>query len=272
MIERMDDMSRLVTLEGPARRIVCLVPSITETLFSVGAGDHVVGITDFCIHPAEGVKTVSRVGGTKNFSAARALELEPDLVIANAEENRKHEIERLERAGLQVFVTFPKSIDGCVKMIEDVAALTGTQGAAAPLLDAIGKARTEALARAPALACRVLCPIWKNPYMTVSRDTYVDSVIRGCGGVNVFEDAADRYPRFELREGMDRRPDVILLPTEPYRFAEGDITDIADTGKNVPAVRNGRIHIVEGELLSWYGPRLPRALQLLSELFSRRSA
>ncbi len=268
MIEVTDDLSRTIRLDSPARRIVCLVPSITETLFALGAGPAVVGITDFCIHPQEEVRTRAKVGGTKNFDTERVLDLGPDLVIANAEENRRHQIERLEQAGLKVFVTFPRTIDGCMKMIADMASLTGGAGPARRLLESIENARSEALASAMSPPRRVLCPIWKNPYMTINRDTFVDSVIRGCGGRNIFEDGVDRYPQFTLEEAARRSPEVVLLPTEPYHFTEDDFPGFEEMGKGVPAVRNHHIHIVEGELLSWYGPRLPRALSVISRVMS----
>jgi len=266
MITLKDDLSRVVQLKGPGRRIVSLVPSITETLFSLGAGGQIAGITDFCIHPKAEVSAKPKIGGTKNFFINRVLDLNPDLVIANAEENRKHEVERLEKAGLTVFVTFPRTIDGCAKMISDMAIMTGTEPAAQPILAAIAAARAAARAGAVDPTPGVLCPIWKNPYMTVNGDTYVDSVIQASGGRNVFCQSAERYPQFTLAEAARRQPDVILLPTEPYRFSKAEITEFEEMGSKVPAVRNRRIHIVEGELLSWYGPRLPRAIAEISTI------
>jgi len=268
MIERIDDLSRPIRLETPAQRIVCLVPSITETLFALGADDRIAGITDYCIHPESKVRSKTKVGGTKNFFTRKILALEPDLVVANAEENRKHQIEKLEQAGLKVFVTFPRTVDGCLKMISDMAALTGTEPVAQPMLAAIEQARTKALAAAADPPPRVLCAIWKNPCMTINRDTFVDSVIQCCGGRNIFQDSAERYPQFTLAEAARRQPDVVLLPTEPYHFTEADIPGFYEMGKEVPAIRNRRIHIVEGELLSWYGPRLSRALAEISALFT----
>jgi ABC-type Fe3+-hydroxamate transport system substrate-binding protein len=266
MIDRVDDLSRTLRLERAARRIVCLVPSITETLFSLGAGDRIVGVTDYCIHPAEGVQKKEKVGGTKNFFVQKVLALRPDLVIANAEENRKHQVEKLEEAGLKVFVTFPKSVDGCVKMIADLAALTDSGAAGESLQAAIGAARAGALAAAPDPQPGVFCPIWRDPYLTINRDTYIDNVIRSSGGRNIFADRPDRYPEITLAEVAALQPDVILLPTEPYHFTEDDVSALVEIGDRVPAVRNRRIHIVEGELLSWYGPRLARALVDISSL------
>jgi len=266
MIEVLDDLGRCLELREPARRIACLVPSITETLFALGAGDSVVAVTDFCIHPEEGVRAKKRIGGTKNFAAARLIGLEPDLVIANAEENRRHQVQSLEDAGLKVFVTFPRTVDGCLKMIADMGAVTGTGNVAQTILSAIEKARADALSIAPARPPRVLCPIWKNPYMTINGDTYVDSVIRCCGGANLFTDEAERYPHFLLNEAARRLPEVVILPTEPFHFTESDMRDFQEMGDDVPAVHFRRIHIVEGELLSWYGPRLTRALREISVL------
>ncbi len=266
MIERIDDLSRAVRIGQPARRIVCLVPSITETLFALGAGEHVVGITDYCIHPENQVCDKLKVGGTKNFFVDKIIDLEPDLVIANAEENRKHQVEKLEEAGLTVFITFPKSVDGCVKMIADMAALCGRETEAQIILSSIREARATALRRAPDPPYRVLCPIWKAPYMTINHDTFVDSVIRNSGGRNVYEDSTDRYPEFTLSEAAARQPDFILLPTEPYHFTEADKAEFYEMGTSTPAIRDMSIHIIEGELLSWYGPRLSRALQVISSL------
>jgi ABC-type Fe3+-hydroxamate transport system substrate-binding protein len=264
MIEIADDLSRIIRIPAPAARIVCLVPSITETLFVLGAGERIAGITDYCIHPGEETGRKTRVGGTKNFRQDKVLALHPDLVVANAEENRRHEIEELERHGLPVFVTFPKTVEGCMKMIGDMASLTGSHEAARPVLDAIRRARAKALARMVRPAPRVLCPIWKDPYMTINRDTYIDSVIRNSGGENIFAELPERYPQFSLQEATRLRPDIVILPTEPYHFTEADKEAFLETGCR-------RIHIVEGELLSWYGPRLARALRELSMVMTDES-
>ncbi len=267
MIECIDDLNRSLKLQRPAQRIVSLVPSITETLFAFGAGERVAGITDYCVHPADQVAGKPHVGGTKNVRIKDILVLDPDLVIANAEENRRHHVQELEEAGIPVFVTFPKTVDGCVKMMRDVALLAGTGPAAEPLVEAIQAERRRIRLHPGKTACRVLCPVWKDPYMSINRDTFVDSVIRESGGDNVFASHADRYPKFTLEEVLARRPDTIILPTEPYRFTPDDFADFERLGSAVPAIENRRIHIVEGELLSWYGPRVARALRELSALF-----
>jgi ABC-type Fe3+-hydroxamate transport system substrate-binding protein len=266
MIELQDDLLRTIRLPSSPQRIVSLVPSITETLFELGAGNRIVGVTDYCIHPAEEVRSKARIGGPKNFRFDAVLALKPELVIANAEENRKPHIEKLEGTGLPVFVTFPKDVEGCLKMIGDMAGLTNSERAAAPILAAIRKAAACARDRACGTKIRVLCPVWKDPYMTINRETFVDSVLRACGGRNVFSDLEERYPVFTLEEAARLLPEVILLPTEPYHFSEKDQREFEAAMSRVPAIRNRRIHIVEGELLSWYGPRLARALIEISKL------
>jgi ABC-type Fe3+-hydroxamate transport system substrate-binding protein len=260
VIELSDDLSRRISIPSPVQRIISLVPSITETLFSLGAGERIAGITDYCIHPYDGVCNKPKIGGTKNFHVERVLALKPDLVIANAEENRKHQVEKLEQAGIPVFVSFPKTVDGCLKMIADMAALSGTERAAQPILRDIDNARSDAAAHIMQPPPRVLCPIWKDPYMTINADTFIDSVIRASGGTNIFADSTERYPQFTIEEAARRRADVVILPTEPYHFTEADFGPFAALNRKI------RIHVVEGELLSWYGPRLARALRVISKL------
>jgi len=268
MIDLMDDLGQRLQLDGPARRIVSLVPSITETLFHLGAGGQVAAVTEYCIHPGEGIRDKPKVGGTKNFAIERILSLRPDLVIANAEENRRHQVERLRRGGVPVFVTFPKSLESCRKTIADIGALSGREREPGELIRSIDEARAEVRAGWGKILPRVLCPIWKDPYMTINGDTFIDSVIRTAGGLNVFEGHAQRYPAFSLDELAAKKPDVILLPTEPYHFKEADKDDFQRLAGAVPAVRSGRIHVVEGELLGWYGPRVPRALREISALLA----
>jgi ABC-type Fe3+-hydroxamate transport system substrate-binding protein len=268
MIELRDDLSRVIEMPAPARSIVSLVPSITETLFALGAGECIVGVTDYCVHPAAEVGRIPKVGGTKNFFTEKVIAIQPDLVVANAEENRRHQVEKLEQAGLRVFVTLPKTVEGCIKMIEDMGTLTGTRPAAQAITKEIRDQREAAMRRAADPPVRVLCPIWKDPYMTINGDTYIDSVIQHCGGKNIFAHDPERYPQFTLEEAANRSPEVILLPTEPYHFSEADLDPFLAMGADVPAVRNRRIFIVEGELLSWYGPRLPQALRDISLLLA----
>lgn len=261
-----DALGRTHEFAAPPRRIVSLVPSWTETLFALGAGDAVVGATEYCVHPAEGVARVTRVGGTKNPDTRAIAALAPDLVIANKEENRLRDVERLEAAGLRVFVTYARRV---LEAVAEMRAL-GRIVARARAADALGReveSRLETLgARAPTPRPSVVALVWRDPLMVVGGDTFASDLLACAGGDNPFADPAlGRYPRIERRALEAAAPDVLLLPTEPYRFEESDRRELL--ALDCPAARSGRIHVFEGELLSWYGPRMPRALQTLAALF-----
>lgn len=209
-----------------------------------------------------------KVGREKDPDLGRIRALAPDLVVANIEENRKDVVDALRADGVPVWVTYPRSVAEGIGLIHELGALTGTAAAAEALARPLEAARVRVLARAAEGArVRVFCPIWRNPYMTVNRDTYVHDVLWTCGGDNVFAASPARYPTVSLEEVRAAAPDVILLPDEPYRFRAAHRADFAPLG-GVPAVRTGRIHLVDGKLLSWYGPRIGEALEGLPRLLS----
>ncbi|MBI2913751.1 MAG: cobalamin-binding protein [Chloroflexi bacterium] len=258
-----DALQRPLRVEQRPRRIVSLVPSLTEALFAFGLGEAIVGVTQFCVEPKEGVAAVAKVGGTKTLDVARVVTLAPDLVIANAEENRQEDIERLIQAGVPVFVTFPRTVAGAIEEMEQLAAMTESQETAGPIIEAARTALDEAVAanegRRP---LRVFCPIWRNPWMTVGPDTYIHDFIAACGGANVFADRWERYPRVELEDVARHDPEVILLPDEPYRFAAKHVAEFAPYAQ-VSAVRDRRIYLLEGKHLCWYGPRIAGSLRFV---------
>ena len=250
----------------PPERIVSLVPSLTETLFALGAGERVAGITDYCVHPASGVKDVPKVGGTKNPSLERLLALEPDLVLANREENRKRDVERLEARGARVFVTYARSVREGSEEIGLLGRITGREARAAEIQSGIDAAWLRAKQRSADPGPAVAALVWKRPYMAVGGDTFAHDLIQESGGRNVFGDSDRRYPRLEEADLLRTAPDVILLPTEPYEFGPRDREELLAI--DTPASRDSRVHVIEGELLSWYGPRIARALDELSRLFA----
>jgi ABC-type Fe3+-hydroxamate transport system substrate-binding protein len=257
-----------VSVPAPPRRIVSLIPSITETLFGLGVGDAVVGCTIYCTEPAAALAGTTRVGGEKNPKLEVIRDLSPDLVIANVEENLRPHVETLRAWGIPVLVTYPRTVADGIALVRDLGQVTGAaeRGAAAAEALEAARAAVEAgqAARRPA---RVFCPIWRNPYMTINRDTYVHDVLRVCGGDNVFGGAPQRYPTITLDDVATASPEVILLPDEPYRFRQAHLADFASY-EDVPAVREGRIHLVDGKLLAWYGPRIGEALRVLPPLLA----
>ena len=266
-----DAFGRAFELIEPARRIISLVPSITETLFSLEAGDRVVGVSKFCTEPPDGVATKTKVGGQKNPRVDAIIALKPDLVMANVEENRKPDVEAMWAAGLKVLVTYPRSVTEGIRLIRDLGLLTGTGDRAEDIAAACEAARAEVgravAGRAPV---RVFCPIWRRPYMTINRDTYVHDVIKTCGGENIFHDRPERYPKVALAEMAGLKPDVILLPDEPFPFGEKHLEDF-HAFPALPAVRAGRVCFLDGKVVSWYGPRIAGSLRTLAGILRTSS-
>jgi ABC-type Fe3+-hydroxamate transport system substrate-binding protein len=211
------------------------------------------------------VARLPKVGGTKNPDLEAIRGLAPDLVIANQEENRKRDVEQLEAAGLRVWLTYPRTVREGAELLAELAELGAGEAArervVAPVLRAVADAEA-APAREPV---RVFCPIWRDPWMAVGTPTYADDLLRLCGGANVFAAHAERrYPRVTLAEIEAARPEVVLLPDEPYAFGPRDAADLGRL--RIPAAASGRIHLIDGTFVSWYGPRILRAIELLRRL------
>ncbi|MGH0029103.1 MAG: helical backbone metal receptor [Myxococcota bacterium] len=249
-----------------ARRIVSLVPSLSEALFALGLGDRVVGVTDWCVHPADRVAALPKVGGTKNPSIERILELRPQLVIANQEENRRRDVERLTQAGVDVWVTYPRTVRDAIALLEELGALGADAAQREAVLGPVRQAFARAeQALASATPARVFCPIWKSPWMAVGADTYADDLLRLCGGANVFGDRHERrYPIVEEAEIVAGAPEVVLLPDEPYAFGPREVAELSEWP--IPAAEARRIHPLDGTLVSWYGPRIGQAISSLRAL------
>ncbi len=260
-----DALGREHEFGAPPRRIVSLVPSLTETLFALGVGDSLAGVTEFCVHPADGVAPLPRVGGTKNPSLAAIRSLLPDLVLANKEENRRRDVEALEAAGVPVFVTYARSVREAIDEIRALGRICASEARAEQLEAEVEEALADAARGIGARATTAIALVWRDPFMAVGGDTFAHDLLACCGARNPFAASGKRrYPRLERSELEAAEPEVILLPTEPYPFGERDRAELLEL--DCPAARDGRVHVVEGELLSWYGPRMPRALATLSEL------
>lgn len=209
-----------------------------------------------------------KVGGEKDPDLEAIRALAPDLVIANVEENRREDVERLRAWGLPVYVTYPRTVWEGIQLLRQLGEVTGRLEAAEPLARDLERRYRETVAQAGARGrLRVFCPIWRRPYMTINRDTYVHDMLALAGGANVFADRPERYPTVTLDEVAAERPEVILLPDEPYRFRKAHLADF-EPYPGIPAVRDGRIHLVDGKLLCWYGPRIGEALEVLPPLFA----
>ena len=263
---RTDASGIALALPRPPRRIVSLIPSITETLCHLGLADALVGVTVYCVEPRDVVRGKRRIGGEKDPDLAAIRALEPDLVIANIEENVREHIETLRAWSIPVWVTYPRTVAEALAMIRELGEVTGTTARAEALLAELeplyARVRAASARRRPV---SVFYPIWRQPWMTVGPDTYIHDLLAVCGGANVFADRAERYPTITLDELAARRPEVILLPDEPFRFRRAHLADFAPFA-DVPAVRDGRLHLVDGKPFSWHGPRIGEALRLVPAL------
>ena len=230
------------------KRIVSLVPSQTELLYDLGLDESVVGITKFCVHPAELRKTKTIIGGTKNIHPERIQALQPDLIIANKEENVKEQVEALASA-YNVYVTDISTLDDALQMIQDIGTLTHTSAKANELCNTISKNFSSLI---PSQKIRTGYLIWRNPYMTVGADTFINDILYRCGFENIFS-SQTRYPSIEINELKEKKCELLLLSSEPYPFKQKHIDELQ---QHLP---DTKIILVDGEMFSWYGSRLLQA-------------
>jgi ABC-type Fe3+-hydroxamate transport system substrate-binding protein len=241
-----DVLGHSFSFDSPPSRVVSLVPSLTETLFELGAGDTVVAITDFCIFPPD--LSLPKVGGTKNPRVDEIRALAPDLVHMNLEENlRRHGDAIAEFA--PVFVSEPKSVEDVITLIEQLGMIHRRESRASELANEL----RDELASMPRHSFTFACPIWKSPWMWCGGDTYVSRLVEAAGGVNVLHDR-ERYPHVALEDVLALRPDVMFLPDEPYLFTAEDARLIAG-----PRV----IGPFPGHLFTWHGTRTLLGLRFL---------
>ena len=245
----LDDLGHDVPTPAPARRVVSLVPSLTEAVAATRP-EALVGATEWCTHPAD--LDVARVRGTKNPDRAAIEALAPDLVIANQEENRELDVRRLREAGVPVWVTRIETLDEAIaamRRLFDEALGWGSPD----WLAAAGDAWSDR----PPLDGRVAVPIWRDPWMVVGPRTFTTDLLARLGWANAFdalEEDADRYPHVELAEVDRSDVDVVLLPDEPYVFGPDDGPEAFTTAPT---------QLVSGRLLTWYGPSLLEAASAL---------
>jgi ABC-type Fe3+-hydroxamate transport system substrate-binding protein len=250
MIESIDQTGRYLHLPQLPRRIISLVPSITEFLADLGLDEEVAGITKFCIHPNSWFRSKVRIGGTKNFKPERILALEPDLVIANKEENIREQVMELAKS-VPVWVSDVSNLDSALKMMNDLGALTGKSIRAAEICHQVQAAFAD-LAQQPKRRNSVVYLIWKDPYMTIGGDSFIHDMLVRCGFDNLYA-SHHRYPQTDLNTISQLQPDLLLLASEPYPFSERHLADLQ------PLLPNTRIQLVNGEYFSWYGSRLLHA-------------
>ncbi|MBC3541375.1 ABC transporter substrate-binding protein [Rufibacter sp. H-1] len=249
-------MNRQVSLPQPPRRIVSLVPSQTELLFHLGLGDKIVGVTKFCIHPKEQVKAKTKIGGTKNFNFEVIDQLQPDLIIGNKEENYQAGIEQLQQK-YPVWMSDIYSLDDSWEMMQAVGHLTDALLPAEALVSELKQQFAQLQPVVPAIPTAYF--IWRNPYMGIGNQNFIDHLLTRCGFENVLGHLP-RYPEVSAEQLRSANPRLILLSSEPYPFKEKHIAEFR------AICPEAQIKVVDGELFSWYGSRLLHSVPYLQEL------
>ncbi len=276
----------MTTITQPLR-IVSLVPSLTEAIAGFGLLDRLIGRTRYCVEPAGQIEGVETVGGTKDPDVNRIVALRPDLVIVNREENRREDCEALEAAGVPVHVTHPRSLGEAVEMLEVLGGVLGTDEGAR-----LAAACRSAMARVGEAVAgrerrRAFCPIWRRPWMSFRDSTYVGDMLSRSGCLNIFGQSQSRdegkpggggegrgepggeaggkgrsedgdFFEISLEEVVAARPEVVLLPDEPYTFEAKHGEELSRAGIEAYIV------LIDGKDLAWYGPRIPGALERLA--------
>ncbi|MEO8088493.1 MAG: helical backbone metal receptor [Bacteroidota bacterium] len=247
-----DQTGRTVTINDSPQRIISIVPSQTELLFDLGLTDEVIGITKFCVHPDQWFRNKKRVGGTKKLNLDLIRTLQPDLIIANKEENEQLQVEELIRE-FPVWVSDIKSLPEAKRMILSVGDITNRYFEAIALLKKIDLAFDELrLSINDRKPKKLAYLIWNEPMMAAAGDTFISRMIDASGFNNVFQNL-QRYPEITDAELKAAQPDVILLSSEPFPFKQKHLDDFI---KRFPGIKS---MLVDGELFSWYGSRLQYA-------------
>ncbi len=260
-----DDAGTRHDRAASSARIVSLVPSITELLFDLDLGSQVVGRTTYCIHPADHVAGIPSVGGTKKIRRDRLLALEPSHIIVNIDENPKELSDEIGAEGIEVVVTHPLEPRDNLRLFALIGGIFGRECEAGHLsarFERIYEETTVALEGSPSRS--VLYLIWKDPWMTVSRDTYISRMLALANWETAAHEPAVRYPEVSLAPDLLATLDLVLFATEPYRFTQADVDDFSVAR----LVRPPRARLIDGEMVSWYGSRAIAGLGYLRTLAS----
>ena len=256
-----DQLGREVVIPFPPRRIISVVPSQTELLYDLGLDEEVIGITKFCVHPAQWFREKQRIGGTKQLHLEEILALKPDLVIANKEENTAADI-RLLMEKVPVWVSDIQTLEDALEMIEKVGEITGRHEQALQINADINlKFSDLRKSTLQSQKLRTAYFIWRGPWMVAGGDTFIHHLLTEyCGLENVFG-GSPRYPEVDAGQLLSADCQLILLSSEPYPFKEKHIAELA------ALVPGARIVLVDGEMFSWYGSRLKYAAVYLRDLW-----
>lgn len=250
-----DQLGYAVTVNYPPRRIVSLVPSLTELLADLGLSDQVVGLTHFCVFPQDLYKNRKRIGGTKKARIEQIRELKPDLIIANKEENEKDQVDAL-KAFCPVWVSEVYDVPSALSMIRSLSQVVGSPDVGRKMAERIQNGLAQ-LPQSPSQ--RALYMIWRKPYMAAGGDTFIHEMMKQVGLTNVLANQ-NRYPQLRSADIESMAPDLILLSSEPYPFKQRHIEELRNIAPSA------QFQLVDGSMFSWYGSRMEKAISYLTSL------
>jgi len=241
-----DQMGNAVRIPFPPTRIISLVPSQTELLFDLGLEEQIIGVTKFCVHPYDKVKSKTIIGGTKKFNLDKIRELKPDLIIGNKEENYPEGISILQKE-FPVWMSDIISLPNAYAMMLDVARLSDREAMGTKMVEEI-KSKFSTF-QSHSNSKRVAYLIWKNPLMVAAEETFIHEMLTVYGWTNVFA-GQKRYPEVSMEEIKALEPDLIFLSSEPYPFSDQHVAEFQSF------LPTSKVMLVDGEYFSWYGSRL----------------
>jgi ABC-type Fe3+-hydroxamate transport system substrate-binding protein len=254
-----DQLGRAIEMNFPPKRIISLVPSQTELLFDLGLDAEIIGITNFCIHPATKIKNKAKIGGTKTLNLEFISQLNPDLIIGNKEENTKGDIDLLMEK-YPVWMSDVNTLEDAKEMISLFGGFLDRKPESDYLNHLIhaGFTDLQQLAVEKGLRKKVAYLIWKDPYMFAGTNTFINNMLSKAGFVNVIE--TPRYPELSISDIERLAPEVLFLSSEPYPFRDKHVLNLKSL------LPETEIMLVDGEMFSWYGSRLLRTIEYLFHL------
>lgn len=249
-----DQMGRTITLNSPPKRIISIVPSQTELLFDLGLDEEIIGITKYCVHPKDWLQSKTKIGGTKKLNIEKIKELKPDLIIANKEENEKKQVEELMNH-CPVWMSDIKTLEDALNMIEAIGEITGKGNKALKIQNDIREQFSHFKLQIPISIgtvnnnqSSVLYLIWKKPYISAGKDTFINHLLEICGLKNAITET--RYPEITVEQIQKANPSLIFLSSEPYPFRQKHLQEFQSICPKTKVI------LVDGEMFSWYGSRL----------------
>lgn len=260
-----DQTGRTLALPAPPRRIVSLVPSVTEVLYAIGAQDSLAGVTDFCDYPPE-AKRKPRVGGMLSPNLETLVTLKPDLVVATRSGNTEETFDQLKRLGMPIYLVDPMTVGDVLRLVSDLGELTGHREGAAAVSKDLERRISAVRDRVAGLPLpRVLYVLWPDPLIVPGKGALVSELIALAGGASVTADQGQGYPRMSLEAAVGRAPEVIILARHGSTVGPS-AREQWQRLQSMPAVSNGRLYTADGDLMHRYGPRVVVGLELLARL------